>query len=222
VSKIKTGLSYANVTTTLALFIALGGGAYAAVTLPRHSVGAVQLKANAVTSSKVKDRSLLARDFKANQLQQGNRGPEGAPGATGPQGLPGPRGPQGDAGPQGPGAMSYDMQFDNDQVFHTVASVNGVNVLVGCGSVTGAIIEVADAGAGIYGWGTREQGGSGAITPATVIAATGTDPAMLEANGPAFGNLDVVAGATGKWARFDFSVIRGSRCNLHGLITPPS
>jgi hypothetical protein len=187
VSKIKAGLSYANVTATLALFIALGGGAYAAVTLPRHSVGAVQLKANAVTSSKVKDRSLLARDFKANQLQQGNRGPEGAPGATGPQGLPGPRGPH-----------------------------------VGCGSVTGAIIEVADAGAGIYGWGTREQGGSGAITPATVIAATGTDPAMLEANGPAFGNLDVVAGATGKWARFDFSVIRGSRCNLHGLITPPS
>ena len=34
----------------LALFIALGGGSYAAVALPKGSVGGRQLKKNAVTS----------------------------------------------------------------------------------------------------------------------------------------------------------------------------
>lgn len=41
-------LTYANVAATLALFISLGGVSYAAVTLPAGSVGAKQLRANAV------------------------------------------------------------------------------------------------------------------------------------------------------------------------------
>ena len=57
-------LTYANVMASTAVFIALGGGAYAA-TVPRNSVGAAQIKTNAVNSSKVKDRSLQARDFAA-------------------------------------------------------------------------------------------------------------------------------------------------------------
>jgi hypothetical protein len=65
------------VIATTAIFIALGGGAYAAVTLPKNSVGSKQLKANAVTSSKVKNRSLLAKDFKAGQLPRGPRGATG-------------------------------------------------------------------------------------------------------------------------------------------------
>ena len=46
-------LSYANVTATLALFVALGGGAYAAATLPRDSVGTAQLRTAAVTLPKL-------------------------------------------------------------------------------------------------------------------------------------------------------------------------
>jgi hypothetical protein len=86
--------SPAMVVALIALFIALGGGAYAASRLPRHSVGTRQLKRgavtggilhkNAVTSAKVKDHSLLARDFKPGQL------PAGAKGDTGAQGPPGP------------------------------------------------------------------------------------------------------------------------------------
>jgi len=73
-------LTYANVIATLALFLALGGGAaFAATQLAKNSVGAKQLKRNAVTAAKVKDRSLLAKDFKAGQLPAG---PQGAPGAT--------------------------------------------------------------------------------------------------------------------------------------------
>jgi len=69
----------------LALCLALTGTAYAA-TLPRHSVGKAQLKRNAVTSAKVKNHSLLRKDFKAGQLP---RGPAGARGPEGPRGLTG-------------------------------------------------------------------------------------------------------------------------------------
>lgn len=93
---------YANVTATLALMIALGGTSYAAITLPKNSVGTKQIRnnavtgakirANAVTSSKVKDHSLLAKDFKAGQLPAGPQGP---------QGVQGPKGDKGDTGAPG-------------------------------------------------------------------------------------------------------------------------
>jgi hypothetical protein len=100
-SKLRSGLTYANVIATLALFIALGGGAYAAIKLPKNSVGSKQIKANAVNTSKVADRSLLSRDFKAGQLPAGAPGPQGI---QGPKGDPCPptdancKGPKGDTG----------------------------------------------------------------------------------------------------------------------------
>jgi hypothetical protein len=81
----------------LALFVALSGTAYAA-TLPRDSVGTRQLKDGAVTSGKVKDRSLLEGDFKRGELP---RGAQGKTGPRGPQGARGPRGPRGKRGARG-------------------------------------------------------------------------------------------------------------------------
>jgi Collagen triple helix repeat (20 copies) len=78
------------------------GEAAKQLVLPRASVGTVQLKNNAVTSPKVRDRSLRAVDFAPGQLPAGPRGPKGDPGPPGPQGPAGPQGPQGPAGPQGP------------------------------------------------------------------------------------------------------------------------
>ena len=108
-------LTFANVVSALALFIALGGASYAAVNLPKNSVGTKQLKGkavgtkqlkgNAVNSNKVKDFSLRAKDFKAGQIPSGPTGPvglpgeDGQPGATGPQGATGPTGPS--TGPAG-------------------------------------------------------------------------------------------------------------------------
>jgi hypothetical protein len=66
------------------------GAGYAAGVLGPNTVGTKQLKKNAITSAKVKNRSLLAVDFKAGQLPQGPKGDPGAPGAPGQQGLAGP------------------------------------------------------------------------------------------------------------------------------------
>ena len=70
----------------LALLVALGGTSYAAVNLPRNSVGNRQLKRDAITGAKVKDRSLFANDFARGQIPQGPAGPRGPAGAAGPPG----------------------------------------------------------------------------------------------------------------------------------------
>src|SRR3954452_23922837 len=96
--RVRSGLTYANVVSTLSLFLILGGGAALAAGLARDSVKAKQIKAgavgnselapNAVTSDKVADGSLLGTDFAAGQLPQGPRGPVGATGAQGASGSP--------------------------------------------------------------------------------------------------------------------------------------
>jgi len=107
--------SPAMVVASIALAIALSGVGYAAVVLPRNSVGTAQLKANAVNSAKVKNGALKAADFGAGQLPagpQGAQGPAGPAGQTGAQGLQGPQGPQGPQGLQGPqGPPGSDVAF---------------------------------------------------------------------------------------------------------------
>jgi len=86
-------LTYANVMSSLAVFLVLGGAtAFAAGHLGKNTVGTKQLKKNAVTSAKVKNGSLNAADFKAGQLPSGPQGPKGDKGDTGTQG------PKGDTG----------------------------------------------------------------------------------------------------------------------------
>jgi hypothetical protein len=88
-------LTYANVVSSLCLFILLGGSAVAAGTLlPKNSVGTKQIRKHAVTKAKL-----------APKLVKALKGQKGATGATGPQGLQGvqgERGPQGETGPAGP------------------------------------------------------------------------------------------------------------------------
>jgi hypothetical protein len=51
-------LSYANVMATLALFVALGGVGYAAIKVPRNSVGSKQIKGDAVKASELASDSV--------------------------------------------------------------------------------------------------------------------------------------------------------------------
>ena len=96
--------NFAETIAVIALFVALGGASYAAIKIPKNSVGTKQLKKNAVTSAKVKNRSLLAADFKAGQLPAGATGATGLVGprgATGEQGIPGFPGTPGTPGING-------------------------------------------------------------------------------------------------------------------------
>jgi len=100
-----------NVVAYAALGIALGGTSYAAVGLPRNSVGPLQLKDGAVTAKKlaknsvstlkVQDHSLLAADFKKGQLPRGATGAAGPAGPAGPAGAAGQVGATGATGPTG-------------------------------------------------------------------------------------------------------------------------
>lgn len=85
---IRDRLSYANVIAALALFVALGGSSYAALKLPRNSVGSQQIRTGAVASSEVKDRSLQLQDI-SKPTRERLAGKQGPPGAQGPAGQPG-------------------------------------------------------------------------------------------------------------------------------------
>jgi hypothetical protein len=63
----RSKLTYANVMATLAVFIALGGASYAALRLPKNSVGARQIKKGAV------NRAELARNaVNGSKIQNGS------------------------------------------------------------------------------------------------------------------------------------------------------
>jgi hypothetical protein len=96
-------LTYANVMATIAVFIALGGTSYAVVELSKSQVKTKHIAKNAVTTGKVKDGSLLGKDFKAGQLVAGAPGPAGPAGTQGTQGSKGDPGAKGDKGDAGPG-----------------------------------------------------------------------------------------------------------------------
>jgi hypothetical protein len=83
-------VTYANVTATLALFLALGGTGYAALVLPRNSVGTAQVRPKSLTKSDlrtgaansrvIRNRSIKVRDIS----RRARKSPRGRPGPAGP------------------------------------------------------------------------------------------------------------------------------------------
>jgi len=82
-------LTYANVISTLCLFMLLGGGAYAATQLPKNSVGTKQIKNNAVIGKKIKKGTIDASKLTSATVAtlKGTKGDPGPSGAQGPQGT---------------------------------------------------------------------------------------------------------------------------------------
>jgi hypothetical protein len=139
----RSRLTYANVVSSLALFLALGGVSWAAVTLPRNSVGARQIKPNAVTSDKIADRTLQRSDFAAGALPAA--GPAGATGATGSAGPAGPAGARGERGPAGdlfddslwtgaalPASQAMALTIDGFEVFRGTSYRSECTTASGC------------------------------------------------------------------------------------------
>lgn len=78
-------LTYANVVATMALFIALGGSSYAAIKLPKNSIGTNQIKTGAVHTSEIRDRTIRLQDIStsARASLRGQIGPQGPQGPAG-------------------------------------------------------------------------------------------------------------------------------------------
>lgn len=97
---IRARLSYANVVATLALIVALGGTATAAIVITGanvkdNSLTGKDVRDKSLTSVDIRDRTLRLRDFAPAELPdpaKPNRGERGERGEAGPQG---PNGPQG-------------------------------------------------------------------------------------------------------------------------------
>jgi hypothetical protein len=127
-------LDYPTVMSTVAVFVALGGTSYA-LTLPRNSVGAAQirpsavgpseLRARAVRSKHINDHSVALRDisFGARHVLRGERGPTGPVGPAGPAGIAYSaainsggehRGGNGSSGDHTGGSGVYEVRFDRD------------------------------------------------------------------------------------------------------------
>ncbi len=72
-TRLTSRLSYANVVATLALFLALGGTSYAALTITgknvkNGSLSGGDIKDGSITAKDIKNGSLLEKDFKSGQL----------------------------------------------------------------------------------------------------------------------------------------------------------
>lgn len=87
-ARLRKRLSFANVTAFIALFVALGGAAYAAGTISGKSI-----VDHSITGKDIKQGSIPLTALKKLPV-----GPEGPKGATGPAGPAGPKGPTGAPG----------------------------------------------------------------------------------------------------------------------------
>lgn len=134
----------------LALFVALGGSSYAAITLSTNSVkskhiakGAVkrsEIAKRAVNSAKVADFSLLAQDFKSGQLPTGPQGPQGQ------QGQQGLKGDKGDTGEPG-SAAAYAEVSSSGAVSDAknISSANITHPATGVYCIGGLAFEIGNA-----------------------------------------------------------------------------
>src|SRR5689334_12863065 len=192
-------MRYSNVMATIAVFISLGGGAYAAIKIPPKSVGPRQLQSKAVTPSKVAPSTVKL--FKG---QKGDRGDAGAQGPQGPQGLQGLQGMQGEQGLTGPSNA------------YTAASASGQS---GLSLSAGDYVVVADCwftstnGAPISGQETLTSGVTGDFASAfTTIPANGSattaDDAGVHLSGATTLYNDCIFGTNGGVGRNSVTAIK--------------
>jgi hypothetical protein len=94
-------LTFSNVVASLALFIAIGGSSYAAI-----SVTGAQVRDGSLSGRDVHDASLTGKDVRNGSLRRADfaagQAPAGQPGPVGPQGPKGEPGLAGSVGPAGP------------------------------------------------------------------------------------------------------------------------
>lgn len=204
-------LTYANVAATLALFIALGGGAYAATQLPRNSVDTAQLKREAVTAGKIakKTRAQLRgnRGPAGPEGPQGKTGKQGPRGATGARGAQGPRGEKGERGEPGTGP-AFEVFGTAKPIAPTAAPVLAENLGVGAYVVSANVVVVAAAESTVTC--TLDGGGEAVATlgPTETTILSLSVARSLSAAGPATLTCSASGGATARYANLIATQVR--------------
>ncbi len=181
-------LTYANVISTLCLFLLLGGAtALAASKLAKNSVGTSQLKSGAVTAAKVKSGSLLASNFAAGQLPAGPQGAKGEEGKEGREGEPGQRGLPGERGVQGErgesGTTNVVTRYGPERTIPTSAESDSYAACETGESVTGGGFDFpkgSPSGSNYYMEADRPSVEMGAPTPYYPPPPDGTRPTGWE------------------------------------------
>jgi hypothetical protein len=68
-ARLRRRASFANVTSALALFVALGGTSYAAITLPANSVGSDQIRTGAVGTPEIRTGGVGSAEIKTSAVR---------------------------------------------------------------------------------------------------------------------------------------------------------
>src|SRR3954451_9695679 len=179
-------LTYANVMSTIAVFVALGGASYAVVSLPNNSVGTKQ----------VKDHSLGVVDLSRKAVRS-LRGKAGARGATGATGAAGSNGTNGDKGATGDVAKWASAIVATDESITTP-----INLPYDAANGSGPSVTVNVAGSGlveVYARGhiKNDANGLGQVglqIDGAPAKACGTDGGLL--NSQEVDDLDFATGTT--------------------------
>ena len=157
---------FGNAIAYAALFIALGGTSYAAVAIPAHSVGTLQLqngsvsnlkiRNDSITAAKIRDGSLQMRDFAPGQLRIAVKT---AKGPSGPAGPPGPAGATKVAIRSVSGTAGADGRYTGTAVCSAGEhAVGGGAVLVGAANTNDHLLSSrpgVGAGSGGFGAGSN-------------------------------------------------------------------
>jgi hypothetical protein len=224
---IRSRLTYSNVVATMTLFIALGGGAYAAITLPSNSVGTKQLKNKAVTAKKLGPSALAL-------LKTGAPGPQGPKGDTGAAGGQGAQGPAGAQGAQGPGAtrilLARTTAASSDSVPKTALfTLKGLTMYASCAYGTAASTKDVNVSADMPGGAsiiyTVFKQGSTWMGDGLYPAVPVVDTAIFSASSPTFTwgthHLIYENGTDTVTVTLGYTVT-GTKCLLRGSAIPAS
>jgi hypothetical protein len=160
-AKLRDKLTYANVISTLCLFLLLGGGAaFAASQLGKNTVGTKQLKKNAVTTAKIKNQAVKSAKLADGAVTAAKL----APGVA----ISGPPGPPG-APAGGSTTRSFSFRTSADETVNNLVQAGGLTIDVSC---TGTVLTAT----------ARTSVDNSSIFTASIDTANSADPVTNQEN----------------------------------------
>ncbi len=171
-------LTYANVTSTIALMIAVSGGtAFAA----SHLITGKQIAKGTITAANVKSHSLLASNFKKGQIPAGPRGATGPQGAAGAAGAAGSAIAYGDLGLNGNGNPQFNATLSVGFTSASSPSAGIYCIPYPAGVITNIPLAISDNGNETDQWNQVANGqcGGAEYEVANVTAARGLNAGGL-------------------------------------------